>query len=48
MYVIGKQLCPNCGIKGKKWKTDPNVFICTKCNSFFNEFGIVLEKEMIL
>ena len=44
MYVIGKKLCPKCGIKGKAWNKVPKVFICGKCNSFFNEFGIVLEK----
>ena len=46
MYMIGKKLCPHCGVKGKAWKEDKNIFICPKCNSFFNEFGIILEKEL--
>jgi len=41
--MIGKKLCPRCGIKGNVWKKNPLVFTCPKCNSFFNEFGIVLE-----
>lgn len=43
--IIGKKRCPSCGIKGEKWKKKPEVFVCKKCNSFYNEFGIVLESQ---
>jgi len=45
MYLIGKGLCPTCGIKGKLWKRNPNIFRCPTCNSFFNEFGIIIESS---
>jgi ribosomal protein L37AE/L43A len=43
MYLIGKRRCPNCGVKGKIWRRKPDVFVCPNCNTFFSEFGIVLE-----
>jgi ribosomal protein L37AE/L43A len=46
MYLIGKQRCPSCGIKGKVWKKEPRVFHCPICKTFFNEFGIVLESQI--
>jgi len=46
LYLIGKKRCPNCGIKGKIWKRKPDIFVCSKCNSFFNEFGIILESKI--
>ena len=45
MYMIGKKLCPHCGVKGESWKEDKKIIICPKCNAFFNEFGIILEKQ---
>lgn len=46
MYVvIGEKLCPSCGIKGKRWKRKPEVLICPKCNTFYNEFGIIIESQ---
>lgn len=47
MYMIGKKMCPTCGVKGKSWKKEPLISICPKCNTFFNEFGIVLQKQLI-
>jgi hypothetical protein len=46
MYLIGKGLCPACGIKGKLWKKDPDIFRCPTCSSFFNEFGIIIESRL--
>ena len=47
MFVlIGKKRCPSCGVVGKLWKRRPEVLICPTCNSYFNEFGIVLETQM--
>ncbi|MFH1473715.1 MAG: hypothetical protein ABIE55_02370 [Candidatus Aenigmatarchaeota archaeon] len=46
MYMIGKKICPLCGVKGNTWKKDRNVFVCPSCSSFFNDFGIVLEPEI--
>ncbi len=46
MYLIGKKRCPNCGVKGKLWKKNPDVFVCPDCKTFFNEFGIILEPEI--
>lgn len=43
MYLIGKGRCPACGVKGKVWKRRPNIFRCSTCNAFFNEFGLILE-----
>jgi ribosomal protein L37AE/L43A len=45
MYLIGKQRCPSCGVKGKIWKKEPKVFVCPGCKAFFNEFGIILESH---
>jgi len=44
--MIGKKRCPSCGIKGKIWKKDPDIFVCPTCKTFFNKFGIVLEVEI--
>jgi len=46
MYLIGRGRCPACGIKGKLWKRKPNIFRCPDCNSFFNEFGLILESQV--
>jgi hypothetical protein len=46
MYLIGKRLCPTCGIKGKIWKKNPDISICLRCKVFFNEFGIILESHI--
>lgn len=46
MYLIGKRRCPSCGIKGKIWKKEPDVFVCPSCKAFFSEFGIILESEI--
>ena len=43
MYLIGKKRCPTCGIKGKIWKREPEIFICPNCSVIFNDFGIILE-----
>ena len=43
MYLIGKRICPSCGIKGSAWRKEPEVFVCPSCKTFFNEFGLVLE-----
>jgi hypothetical protein len=45
MYLIGKGRCPSCGIKGRMWKKSPEIFRCPTCNSFFNEFGMILESR---
>jgi RNA polymerase subunit RPABC4/transcription elongation factor Spt4 len=45
MYLVGKKRCPICGVKGKTWIKDKDVFVCPNCSSFFNDFGIVLEPE---
>ena len=45
MYLIGKRRCPSCGVRGERWKKNPDVFICPSCNAFFNEFGIILESQ---
>jgi rubrerythrin len=45
MYLIGKGRCPTCGIRGKVWKRNPSIFRCPTCNSFFNEFGLVIESQ---
>jgi len=42
MYLIGKKICPSCGIRGERWKKNPDVLICPSCKTFFNEFGVVL------
>ena len=44
--MIGGKRCPKCGIHGKKWKTDPKIFICPECNAYFNEFGFVTEPQI--
>jgi len=41
--LIDDGRCPSCGVKGKEWKENKGVFICPKCNAFFNEFGFVME-----
>ncbi|MBR9682332.1 MAG: hypothetical protein GOV02_01530 [Candidatus Aenigmarchaeota archaeon] len=41
--VMTKNHCPSCGIKGDLWKRKPEVRICPGCNTYFNEFGIVVE-----
>ncbi len=46
MYLIGKKRCPICGVRGNSWKKDKKVFVCPNCNSFFNDFGIVLEPDI--
>lgn len=46
MYLIGKRRCPSCGVKGDRWKENPDVFICPSCSAFFNEFGIILEPKI--
>jgi Zn-finger nucleic acid-binding protein len=43
MYLIGKRLCPACGVRGSAWRKEPEVFVCPSCKTFFNEFGVVLE-----
>jgi len=43
MYLIGKKICPACGIRGERWKKNPDILICPICKTFFNEFGVVLE-----
>ena len=52
MYLIGKKICPTCGIKGEKWKKNPDILICPSCKTFFNEFGVILgtttEKEKVI
>jgi len=44
--IIGEKRCPNCGVQGKRWKKEPEVFICPTCSSFFNEFGFVVEPQI--
>ncbi|MBU3896741.1 MAG: hypothetical protein KJ697_02295 [Nanoarchaeota archaeon] len=47
MFIfIGEKNCPSCGTVGSSWKKDNKVYICPHCNSFFNEFGIILEPRM--
>jgi hypothetical protein len=46
MYLIGKGRCPGCGIKGKVWKKNPDIFRCPTCSSFFNQFGMVLNSKI--
>jgi len=41
--IIGKKKCPTCGIEGKSWRKNPDVFICPKCSTFYNEFGLVFQ-----
>jgi len=44
MFIVTtKNNCPSCGIKGTIWKRKPEVRICPGCNTYFNEFGIVVE-----
>lgn len=43
--LIDKNRCPSCGTKGKEWIEHKGVFICPKCNAFFNEFGFVMESQ---
>lgn len=43
MYLIGKKLCPSCGVRGSAWRKEPEVFVCPSCKTYFNEFGVVLE-----
>jgi len=45
MYLIGKKRCPTCGIRGRLWKRNPEIFRCPNCSAFFNEFGIILESQ---
>ena len=45
MYLIGRKLCPSCGVRGSAWKKEPEVFMCPSCKTFFNEFGVVLESS---
>lgn len=46
MYLIGKKRCPFCGIRGGRWKKNPDILICPICKTFFNEFGVVLETQI--
>jgi ribosomal protein L37AE/L43A len=46
MYLIGKGMCPSCGIRGKIWKKSPDIFRCPSCSSFYNEFGLVVEPKI--
>ena len=47
MYIIiGKKRCPNCGVEGGIWKKRPEVLVCPLCNSFYNEFGVVLSSQV--
>ncbi len=46
MFIfVGEKNCPSCGSKGNKWKKKPEVLNCPNCNSYFNEFGIVIESD---
>ena len=46
MFIfISEKNCPSCGMQGNKWKKEPKVYICPQCNSFFNEFGIIIEPQ---
>lgn len=45
--LIGGNRCPSCGVVGKIWKKEPEVYICPLCETIFNEFGLVkLAKKM--
>ena len=46
MYLIGRKRCPSCGIKGNVWKRSPEILVCPFCKTFFNEFGVVLERQV--
>jgi uncharacterized Zn finger protein (UPF0148 family) len=37
--------CPQCGIFGRLWNKEPEVFVCPNCSSLFSKFGFVLEAE---
>ena len=44
--LIGDKKCPTCGVTGKVWKRQPEVLVCGLCNSYFAEFGIVVESQI--
>lgn len=44
--MVGEKRCPSCGVRGEVWKRKPEVLVCPTCNSFFNEFGVVLESQI--
>ena len=43
--ILGKKQCPSCGVHGKKWGEEKNVYMCPTCNTIFNEFGIIAQPE---
>jgi len=43
--VLGKKQCPSCGIDGKKWRQEKDVYECPSCSMIFNEFGIIAQRE---
>lgn len=46
MFIfVSEKNCPSCGMQGDKWKDNPDVLICPQCNSYFNEFGIIIEAQ---
>ncbi len=41
--MIGGRRCPTCGVEGETWRKNPDVFLCHRCNTIYNEFGVVLQ-----
>lgn len=39
MVFLGRDRCPLCGSYGTKTR-ERNIFICQRCDSPFNEFGV--------
>lgn len=44
--VFDKDCCPSCGTTGKNVKKKPDMFSCPKCNTIFNEFGIISQMNI--
>ena len=37
--------CPMCGVHGKVWNKEPEVFKCPNCLTFYSKFGLLLSEE---
>lgn len=42
--VVGEEKCPSCGVSGKIWKKNPELYICPACNTIFHEFGLLVQR----
>ena len=46
MFIfVGENNCPNCGAHGRKSKNMPEILNCPQCESYFNEFGVIIEPQ---